>query len=734
MKPPVLLRVYLDDKLIDIKQFTGDQFVIGNRGQVHLDLDHPDVSSIHAVIEERSSYYYITDLGSLSGTTLNGEKILDSRLKSEDQFQIGPYRIEFFIGLPKPKAPPAELGGRPDQPEQPKEPSVEDQMPELPPKEERVVADVPVEKLEVPKLSVVKAQQPAPEAEPEVTPSVEPESEREEPPLPTETAAEQPSAQVQEAAKPSLPKDIPDIKEKSEAPKRRRSDADDKNRRSSDPGRAKRAAKGTYAPDDILDDLRDEIRPAKGTTLEIIVTWQNRILSSHHFDRAQSIRVGTHPKNDIVLPFAAAKGASHSLVDLKGQAVLNIPANTTGEVYTDSEQMPLSEALRKNGMGQGKNGQPSYALQQGEVVRLDLQGGVTSLFIRFAPEAPKPLVGPFLNISTTESVTFLMALIVPALFYLYMFLFTPLAPIGDEGRLEEQLRRATVTFKPPKRRTVPLKQQAQDATSKGKKAEQKTNQTQQAKDPGRAAEVAPKKTRSRKKTATSVRSGGSKKTAKKSGSSLRTKKTDITEQGLLGAFGGGGLQDRLNKAATGSGDLQGFANRATGRSGFSEDRPGEGLGNRLKTDGKGGSGTATVGIGDVGTRQGRGLGRVGSGTGGIGRRSKVNIELGGDDAEFSGSIDREAVKRVVKQNRNAIEYCYNKELSRNSGLYGKLVMEWLIVEGGRAERVVAVRSDSTLKNRNVEKCVSNVIAGLKFPVPPPETQAQVRYPFLFSSR
>ena len=104
MKQPVVLRVYKGDKLETVRQFEGSQIVIGRNSDVQLELQDEGVALLHAMIEERGNDYYVSDLGSQSGTFKGGNRILEDRLSSGDEITLGPYRIQFFVGVPKPAA------------------------------------------------------------------------------------------------------------------------------------------------------------------------------------------------------------------------------------------------------------------------------------------------------------------------------------------------------------------------------------------------------------------------------------------------------------------------------------------------------------------------------------------------------------------------------------------------------------------------------------------------------
>ena len=104
MKAPIILRIFKNDQLVEVKQFDKEQIIFGHEADVTL-VDE-SVSPIHCLIELRDSGYYLCDMGSTSGTQKNGHRILDEPISSGDNIEIGPFRVQFFIGAPKPKTAP----------------------------------------------------------------------------------------------------------------------------------------------------------------------------------------------------------------------------------------------------------------------------------------------------------------------------------------------------------------------------------------------------------------------------------------------------------------------------------------------------------------------------------------------------------------------------------------------------------------------------------------------------
>ncbi|MEO0336811.1 MAG: AgmX/PglI C-terminal domain-containing protein, partial [Pseudomonadota bacterium] len=209
------------------------------------------------------------------------------------------------------------------------------------------------------------------------------------------------------------------------------------------------------------------------------------------------------------------------------------------------------------------------------------------------------------------------------------------------------------------------------------------------------------------------------------------RKPDPTKVGLLSVFGSKGGQKKLDKAFSGSGELMGMADQATGYAGDNENRAGDTLGTKIKDTGAGGKGQQAVGIAGVGTK-GKGTGGYGLGTGGIGTKGQVEINVGGQAAEFVGSMDREAIRRVILNNKRAIRSCYERELQRRPNMYGKLVLQWNIEEKGKVTEA-KVKSNSLGSNK-VASCIISRLRTWRFPEPPPGTIGQVSYPFVFTSQ
>jgi hypothetical protein len=360
-----------------------------------------------------------------------------------------------------------------------------------------------------------------------------------------------------------------------------------------------------------------------------------------------------------------------------------------------------------------------------------------SIYIRFVAETPKPLVAPLLDMTSSEVTGVILAMAISAILGLYMNIYTPSPLLEDEARLDEPIRKAVVQFQP--RKIVEIKEAVEEPKPPPPQPQPKPTQvrtspkahTESKGDPGAPSDV--KKTSEKpkpNKLVSAQKPGAAIKVSPKEGANMKAEKPDPTKMGLLGVFGTKGTQAQINKAYSGSGELIGTADGATGYAGNADSRDGDNLGGKLKDTGSG-KGTATMGIAGVGTK-GRGTGGTGYGTGGIGTKGSVQINVGGQDADFTGSMDREAIRRVIREHLREIRNCYERELQRTPDLYGKVVITWDIVEGGRVSQAGVSRNE--IGSSAVGECIASRLKTWRFPDPPKDQVGRVSYPFVFSSQ
>jgi hypothetical protein len=153
----------------------------------------------------------------------------------------------------------------------------------------------------------------------------------------------------------------------------------------------------------------------------------------------------------------------------------------------------------------------------------------------------------------------------------------------------------------------------------------------------------------------------------------------------------------------------------------------------LGTFGLGGGGRGGFATQGAELLHGRGAGGIGAlGVGGVGRGAVGGIvtRASARNVAVQGSIDREAVAKVVNQHLQEVRGCYERALLKDPSLSGKVVLEWSISIAGKV--VSAKTKSSTLRNGEVEGCILNYLKQWQFPLAHGGVVI-ISYPFLFNS-
>lgn len=143
--------------------------------------------------------------------------------------------------------------------------------------------------------------------------------------------------------------------------------------------------------------------------------------------------------------------------------------------------------------------------------------------------------------------------------------------------------------------------------------------------------------------------------------------------------------------------------------------------------GRGGGGTGEgqrIGLGN-GSGYGRGSG---AGFGGRGRRVP-RVRQG--QAEVTGSLDREVIRRIVRAHINEVRACYNQGLSRDPNMSGRVMIDFALDPTGSVSRSSV--SQTTLSDSRVEQCIASAVKRWRFPRPPGGGVVTVRYPFVLNA-
>ena len=211
----------------------------------------------------------------------------------------------------------------------------------------------------------------------------------------------------------------------------------------------------------------------------------------------------------------------------------------------------------------------------------------------------------------------------------------------------------------------------------------------------------------------------------------RTKDKEVVDEfmsGLnFGANSDSGAMDGMGGIANLDANMQGGLGGVIGAKGVQAGSGGLGA----SGGGLGGGGTAD-GVGGLGTKgSGRGSSGYGKGGGSVGKkRSGGSIKSGGTPI-ILGALDKSLIDAVIRKNMNQIRYCYQRELTKNPGLKGKIIVKFTIAADGSVSR--ASIKTSSMGNSAVESCITGRFKRFKFPQPKGGGVVIVSYPFIFSS-
>jgi len=149
--------------------------------------------------------------------------------------------------------------------------------------------------------------------------------------------------------------------------------------------------------------------------------------------------------------------------------------------------------------------------------------------------------------------------------------------------------------------------------------------------------------------------------------------------------------------------------------------------------GGGGTGEGTIGLGNTGLIGKGGGGGTGSGYGrgsgaGFGGRGKRVPRVRQAKAKVKGALDKDIIRRIVRAHINEVRYCYNQGLVRDPNLKGRVAVQFTIGPTGKVP--VAVVQESSVKDRNVAQCIAKAVKRWSFPKPQGGGNVVVTYPFV----
>lgn len=404
--------------------------------------------------------------------------------------------------------------------------------------------------------------------------------------------------------------------------------------------------------------------------------------------------------NDFYVPSKNLPDQDFKLFDWDGeQCVCRISDQWDGFADIAEERHTFTDLISSGRVEQVEPG--VYALPIDEGTRVVAGLGDLTLFGQLVPRSRKIVASPlkeldhtFLGIGTFMSFVFAMLLVV--------LWTTP--PTPNTAVVEINDRVASLVIQMPQaQQPKPTKDEARSNSPEGAKAKKKEGRKGKRDAKMKRAKGEP--TMDKKSVDTQV--------AAEAG--LLAALSD--DSALSAVFGNSALAPGLT--STGIGGLLGAKGTQMGAGGLST------RGNSI------GGGGNTDSLGGLKIRgRGPGNGRYGEDGGTFTRKDTGRIGRLSSDAIILGSLDRSLIDQVIKRHMNQVRYCYQRQLTSNPNLSGKVTVRFVIASDGSVSKA-SIKS-SSLNDKTVESCITSRFMRFSFPEPKGDGIVIVSYPFIFS--
>ena len=457
----------------------------------------------------------------------------------------------------------------------------------------------------------------------------------------------------------------------------------------------------------IFDELPDDEKPRPGDRVLLVgLVWGGSTL----VELEQIWKGGDLPVRRLFdLPSMKLPG-NFPLVKHDGDGhVLSLPEETHAEIHRGGQIKPLSEVGRRIEApfrGHAHTIGPDDRI----VAQITPQLTLIARYVRAARQRDKSLLEQI-------DIPFTSTLLVGMLALALLLLMVSITPRNDESYADDlsrnQQRFTKYQVKPPEKTDQPKFKDLSGA-KEGEKSKG---------DEGKLG-----KEEAKKKDADPSKKGTPEVDPNKKDKDLaKIKKLGlIAALSKMGVAGGGAASNVLGPGGLGSG-INNSLGGTKGGAGLGDAYGVGGMGTR--GTGAGGGGNA-LGIGGLGTK-GSGHGRGGYGDIDLGGRGKDDTIFVPGHTTVVGGLSREVINRVIQKHYNEIKYCYEKELSKDPGLYGKITVLFMIDGTGRVGE--ALVQQTTMSSEPVESCMVNHVRRWVFPSPQGGGTVQVTYPYVFKS-
>jgi TonB family protein len=458
----------------------------------------------------------------------------------------------------------------------------------------------------------------------------------------------------------------------------------------------------------LEEDLPAEERPTEGNRmLEVALLWKDTVIEVRHGKVGDAVTLGTDAKATFKMSTEGWGPDPASLVTTAGHTVVLVPEAGEVKVRAGGETL-TREDLKKSGRLARSDGAAACSLLKLELGdRAAVTLGEITFIVQWVARAKVATLPPWKTVDYYFQ-KILVGTVAAHVLLLFMFHLTPVDPDALTDDLFKNPQMFTKLLLKPQELEKKTKKDdlsgkkggAKHKDKEGKFGKKETKQKEAASSKKGAPVVDPNK---REKDRAIAFNAGVLGILKKEGGAVSN------------VFGPGGLGTGINNAL---GGLNGTSMGDAGGAG--------GLGTR--GTGPGGGGNA-LGIGGLGSGTGRGSG--GQGEVDLGGRGKGSTKITPGKTIVEGSLSKEEIGRVIRRYLSQIKYCYEKELTRNPNLAGKVVVGFTI--GGTGKVTESNVVETSLNDQTVEDCVLKIINRIQFPQPKGGGIVLVTYPFIFQA-
>ncbi len=623
-------RIYQGDELVRTEELQQEIIKVGVHPSSHLRIDDDTVSRMHAVIEVTGpDEIFIIDLGSASGTIVNGKKVNKTKLESGDEIQLGDTKVVVDIGAAG-ASDDAEAG------------AVEE-------------ADEPA--AAAPPPPAAKAAAPVPPPNPFAAPAAGVK------PPPAAPGVPNPFA-----APVSAPGGGAAIDE-------------------SDPENVQYgivASGPPVSPDEV---------EAPEQAVEVVVMWGDRqVLHVEHLNPFRPFYVG-EPSDNAPVDFlmgADVLGTSRMPVVIAGGAGVAavIPQGATGQVIVGDQTMSIAD-LRSQGKLQASGEAPGaeiYGLPNGATCKVKHNGFT---FVTKQVQAGKKIAGG-MKIDWQPLTYVLGSMAVFGILLTMMYFIPPaggglnLDLLNTDSRLVQYLMEPPATEEEETPEWMEQENQQDDEGGKGKRhkgEEGAMGKKESKKTNNRYAIEGPEDNQdphmAREEAREQARNAGILGTLQAMTGSFNSPTSPFGADTALGNDPMSALGALMGDQIGENFGFGGLGLRGTGRGGGGTGEGTIGLGN-LGTIGHGGGGGS-----------GSGYGR---GAGGFRGRAARVPRIRSGNADVRGSLSKEVIRRVIRRHINEVKFCYEQQLNQRPDLEGRVTVRFIISPTGAVQNALVQNS------------------------------------------